>query len=153
MWQPCRWLVPPTQLERGWISTNALTIIDLQERKRVNTVLLDDLDQFAKHQLHAPHYVRYVDDFILLHPSPQWLNAVLADPEVDGLVVLLTPQSMTDIEAIARGVCKFHETADKPMACSFMGAADVGPGIQLLDDGGGVRQRPQHVHQLVGSQR
>lgn len=42
-----RWLVPPTQLERGWISTNALTVIDLQTRKRLNTVLLDDLDQGA----------------------------------------------------------------------------------------------------------
>lgn len=40
-----RWLVPPTQLERGWMSTNALTIIDLQKKERVNTVLLDDLDR------------------------------------------------------------------------------------------------------------
>lgn len=42
-----RWLVPPTQLDRGWIATNALTIIDLREKKRVNTVLLDDLDRGA----------------------------------------------------------------------------------------------------------
>jgi len=38
-------------------------------------VHLDALDQFAKHQLRATRYVRYVDDFILLHESPQWLNA------------------------------------------------------------------------------
>ena len=37
-------------------------------------VFLDDLDQFAKHQLRAPRYVRYVDDFVLIHESPQWLN-------------------------------------------------------------------------------
>jgi acetyltransferase len=60
------------------------------------------------------------------------LEAVLRDPNIDQMLVILTPQSMTDIESIARGVCKFHETADKPIACSFMGAADVGPGIQLL---------------------
>ncbi len=42
-----RWLVPPTQLERGWIATNALTIVDLTQRQRVNTVLLDDLDRGA----------------------------------------------------------------------------------------------------------
>ena len=41
-------------------------------------VHLDDLDQFAKHQLRARYYVRYVDDFILLHESPQWLNDALA---------------------------------------------------------------------------
>ena len=28
--------------------------------------------------MRARHYIRYVDDFILLHESPQWLNAALA---------------------------------------------------------------------------
>lgn len=37
-------------------------------------VYLDALDQFAKHQLRAKHYVRYVDDFVFLHESPQQLN-------------------------------------------------------------------------------
>ncbi|WP_246174963.1 RNA-directed DNA polymerase [Pandoraea bronchicola] len=37
-------------------------------------VYLDALDQFVKHQIRAPRYVRYVDDFVLLHESPQWLN-------------------------------------------------------------------------------
>ena len=37
-------------------------------------VFLDALDQFAKHQLRARRYVRYVDDFVLLHESPQWLH-------------------------------------------------------------------------------
>lgn len=41
-------------------------------------VLLDGLDQFAKHTLKARHYVRYVDDFCLLHRSPQALNDALA---------------------------------------------------------------------------
>ena len=38
-------------------------------------VLLDSLDQFVKHVLKAKHYIRYVDDMVLLHESPQWLNA------------------------------------------------------------------------------
>lgn len=42
-------------------------------------VYLDALDQHAKHQLKATRYVRYVDDAVLLHTSPQWLNAALAD--------------------------------------------------------------------------
>ena len=37
-------------------------------------VYLDVLDQFVKHELRCQHYIRYVDDFILLHESPQWLN-------------------------------------------------------------------------------
>jgi retron-type reverse transcriptase len=39
---------------------------------------LDALDQHVKHRVGARHYVRYVDDFILLHESPQWLNGALA---------------------------------------------------------------------------
>ncbi|MCX7426792.1 MAG: acetate--CoA ligase family protein [Planctomycetia bacterium] len=58
--------------------------------------------------------------------------AVLEDPNVDQALVILTPQSMTDIDAIARGICQVHKTAAKPIACSFMGAADVGSGIHLL---------------------
>lgn len=37
-------------------------------------VYLNELDQFVKHRIGAKHYVRYVDDFVLLHESPQWLN-------------------------------------------------------------------------------
>lgn len=37
-------------------------------------VYLDGLDQFCKHQIKAHHYGRYVDDFWLLHESPQWLH-------------------------------------------------------------------------------
>jgi len=38
-------------------------------------VYLDAMDQFVTHRLRVRHYVRYVDDFILLHESPQQLNA------------------------------------------------------------------------------
>ncbi|MGO8746850.1 MAG: hypothetical protein ACLQNE_12750 [Thermoguttaceae bacterium] len=39
-----RYQMPTTQLERGWMNTNALTIIDVPAKKIVNTVLLDDVD-------------------------------------------------------------------------------------------------------------
>lgn len=39
-----RYQMPTTQLERGWMNTNALSIIDVATRKLVNTVLLDDVD-------------------------------------------------------------------------------------------------------------
>jgi len=37
-----RTTVPTTQLERGWVNTDALSVIDLKRRKRYATVLLDD---------------------------------------------------------------------------------------------------------------
>ncbi|MBA7473750.1 hypothetical protein ES707_09094 [subsurface metagenome] len=42
-----RYQLPTTQLERGWMNTNALSIIDVSKRKLLNTVLLDDVDQGA----------------------------------------------------------------------------------------------------------
>jgi len=39
-----RYQMPTTQLERGWMNTNALSIIDAAERKLINTVLLDNVD-------------------------------------------------------------------------------------------------------------
>ncbi|MFP4192276.1 MAG: c-type cytochrome, partial [Candidatus Hydrogenedentota bacterium] len=39
-----RFHLPTTQLERGWMNTSALSIIDLEEREWLTTVLLDDVD-------------------------------------------------------------------------------------------------------------
>ncbi len=39
-----RYQLPTTQLERGWMNTNALSIIDVPNKKLLNTVLLDDVD-------------------------------------------------------------------------------------------------------------
>jgi len=60
------------------------------------------------------------------------MEAVLGDENVDQMLVILTPQSMTDIEDIAQGVRRVHAHADKPIACSFMGACDVAGGIDML---------------------
>ncbi len=39
-----RYQMPTTQLERGWVNTNALSIIDVTAGSLLNTVLLDDID-------------------------------------------------------------------------------------------------------------
>jgi RNA-directed DNA polymerase len=71
-------LVPPHKSLFNADADHGLPIGNLSSQFFAN-VLLDDLDQHCKHRLRAKHYVRYVDDFVLLHPSPQWLNAALAD--------------------------------------------------------------------------
>ena len=60
------------------------------------------------------------------------IQAVLDDDNVDQALVILTPQSMTDIEAIAECVVAGSERTDKPLACSFMGGRDVQVGIDIL---------------------
>ena len=60
------------------------------------------------------------------------LDAVLADRNVDQILVILTPQSMTDIEDIALAIRDVRRPAGKAIACSFMGASDVMPGVDIL---------------------
>ncbi|OAI85004.1 reverse transcriptase [Pseudomonas putida] len=68
-------------------------------------VYLDALDQFCKHELKVRHYIRYVDDFVLLHESPQQLNEWLFRIEqfLPSLGARLNP-SKTILQPIDRGV-------------------------------------------------
>jgi acetyltransferase len=45
---------------------------------------------------------------------------------------ILTPQSMTDIDLIAREIAKVSSHYDKPVYASFMGEADVAVGVHSL---------------------
>ncbi|MDO9052904.1 MAG: RNA-directed DNA polymerase [Gallionella sp.] len=69
-------------------------------------IYLDAMDQFVKHQIGAKHYIRYVDDFVLLHKSPQWLNTTKAKIEeflFDKLRAKINP-SKTILQPVSRGV-------------------------------------------------
>jgi hypothetical protein len=68
-------------------------------------VLLDEVDQVAKHRVRAPHYVRYVDDFVLLHDSAQWLNQarVQLQDKLADLHLQLNPRK-TILQPIDRGI-------------------------------------------------
>jgi len=61
------------------------------------------------------------------------LDAVMVDEGVDGTMVILTPQSMTDIDAIARSItAKTQAGVSKPLYASFMGETDVASGIDIM---------------------
>ena len=67
---------------------------------------LDALDQFAKHQLKARHYVRYVDDFVLLDRDPQVLRQALSRIEAwlpERLGGRLNPKK-TILQPVDRGI-------------------------------------------------
>jgi putative retron-type reverse transcriptase len=44
-----------------------------------SNVYLNVLDQYVKHHLKCKYYCRYVDDFVIMHKSPQYLNDVHKD--------------------------------------------------------------------------
>jgi acetyltransferase len=61
---------------------------------------------------------------------------LLADNNVDGLLVLLTPQAMTDPTACAEGVILAAESVRKPVLACWMGESLVRQGRQRFTDAG-----------------
>jgi acetyltransferase len=62
------------------------------------------------------------------------LRCVIAEPNVDGVIVLLTPQAMTEAEATAKVIVEVDKESDKTIVACFMGHADVEAGTKLLKD-------------------
>jgi acetyltransferase len=63
-------------------------------------------------------------------------ETVLADKGVDGLLVLLTPQAMTDPTACAEGVIAAARESGKPVLACWMGAGLVQEGRDRLTEAG-----------------
>ena len=67
------------------------------------------------------------------------LDAIFADDSVDQVLVILTPQSMTNINTIAEAICDIRNrfaSTNKTLLCSFMGGKDVATGIAILQEHG-----------------
>jgi len=61
------------------------------------------------------------------------VDACLRDKNVDGVLVILTPQSMTDPSETARMVAKVSKKYKKTLLASWMGADDVSEGREILE--------------------
>jgi len=64
------------------------------------------------------------------------IRHTLMDPNVDGAIVILSPQAMTDVVQTAEIVPRVVEGIDKPVLCAFMGIVDVSEGIHYLESHG-----------------
>jgi acetyltransferase len=64
------------------------------------------------------------------------LDAVSSDENVDQILVIVTPQTMTDVTEIAEVVRDTKGWCDKPVVGCLMGLVDVGPGVEILRKGG-----------------
>jgi retron-type reverse transcriptase len=69
-WFPGDDLLAPAQRRRGLPIGN-------QTSQFLANVNLNPFDHFVKEQLRAPAYVRYVDDFVILHHDKPWLHQAL----------------------------------------------------------------------------
>jgi acetyltransferase len=64
------------------------------------------------------------------------LEIAASDAGSDGLLVILTPQAMTDPTATARELTRFAKIEGKPVLASWMGGADVAEGAAILREAG-----------------
>ncbi len=64
------------------------------------------------------------------------LEVASQDPNIDGLLVILTPQAMSDPTATAQALQKYAKIPGKPVLASWMGGAAVETGEQVLDHAG-----------------
>ncbi len=64
------------------------------------------------------------------------LEVAADDPNSDGLLVILTPQAMTDPTATAEALKDYAGTFDKPILASWSGGQEVAPGEAILNKAG-----------------
>ncbi len=62
----------------------------------------------------------------------QSLKLLLNDPQVDGVLVILTPTAIIDVEETANIVADLSLKSEKPVLASFMGGVSVKQGIKIL---------------------
>ena len=64
------------------------------------------------------------------------LETAADDPESDGLLVVLTPQDMTDPTATAERLVPYANKTGKPVLASWMGGAEISAGESVLNGAG-----------------
>ena len=64
------------------------------------------------------------------------LEIAAKDPNIDGMLVVLTPQDMTNPTQIAEKLKPYAKGLDKPVLASWMGGAEVAAGEQILNQAG-----------------
>jgi acetyltransferase len=64
------------------------------------------------------------------------LEIAAKDPSIDGMLVILTPQGMTNPTQIAEQLKPYANSLGKPVLASWMGGADVAAGDEILNQAG-----------------
>lgn len=80
------------------------------------------------------------------------LATVMSDPGVDSVLIILTPQSMTDAMGTAEAIVSIAKKSVKPIVCAFMGVVDVSDGVKLLQQNNvPVYQFPESAARALGA--
>ena len=98
-----RYHMPTTQVERGWMNTNAMTIIDVAKLKILNTVLLDDTELGAAN----PWGVACTDDgkyICVAHSGTHELSVIDQAALIENLKTVEKPDEVCNDLAFLVGI-------------------------------------------------
>jgi acetyltransferase len=118
----------------GILATDAVEHAGL-EIPRLSNETVQALEEYLPGAASAANPVDVLGD-ALADRYEHAVKLVLDDPKVDSLIVIVTPQAMTEIEETAHAVGRLSQEADKPILACFMGEARVDAGIRVLREYG-----------------
>lgn len=115
----------------GVIATDTL-IANGGKLAQLSDSVIKELDQHL-----SPHWSRGNPLDVLGDAGPQQYAKTLEmcskDPNVDGILIILTPQSMTDPTAVASQVAEIAKNSKKTILSCWMGAEDIHEGQRVLE--------------------
>jgi acetyltransferase len=118
----------------GVIATDALLTLG-GELAEISTASTEELNKVL-----PPHWSHNNPIDIIGDAGPErFENAVgivAKDPNVDGLLVIMTPQGMTNPALIAEKLTRFAKLDGKPILTSWMGGAEAAQGETILNRAG-----------------
>lgn len=80
------------------------------------------------------------------------LNLVAKDPNVDIILVIVTPQAMTEDIATAEALIKFRATCQKPLVAAFSKGNSLAKGVALLKEAGiAVLHQPEEAARALAN--
>ncbi len=114
----------------GILAADACDKSDLQ-LVPLHKEIIDELRTFL------PHAASFYNPIDILGDSgadryEKALNTVLKDEKIHGIIVLLTPTAIVNVEDTAKAIVNISNLIDKPILTSFMGKQKVDPGARIL---------------------
>ncbi len=118
----------------GVLATDAL-ITEGGELAQISRETMDELNAFLPGPWSHGNPIDILGD-----ASPERyakaLEIAAKDPNSDGLLVVLTPQAMTDPTQTAEHLKPYSQIQGKPVLASWMGGEDVNEGVHILNKAG-----------------
>ena len=118
----------------GILATDMTVSSDL-ELARFQKETIDDLTQHLPLTANVHNPVDVIGD-ASYDRYENALKAVISDEGVDGALVILTPQSMTNVLGTAEAIVRVARGSLKPILSCFMGIIDVSAGVKYLQEHG-----------------